>query len=330
MIDSIYIENEIRDHPVTLGILVRFPQARKIYCKKYTEVFNRKAQNFRLQKKNPALILAKKHKNFVLKAPDNYGIGSKYNYYFSHMMNCIYDCRYCFLQGMYRSANYVLFVNYQDFFQAITETAKQHTDKEIHFFSGYDCDSLALEPVTNFAGKYLPLFESTPNALIELRTKSTQIRSLLDTDPIKNAVIAYSLSPNNIAKVIEHKAPNLEKRLQAIENLQQHGWKIGLRFDPLIFDHNYQNNYRELFDIVFDRISLDTLHSVSLGSFRLPTGFFKTLNRLYPDEKLLASPLEEENGLVSYKKHLRDEMMTFCTERISYYIPEEIFFPCHE
>ena len=46
----------------------------------------------------------------VLKTPDNFTIGFKKNYYFSHMLNCIYDCKYCFLQGMYNSANYVLFI----------------------------------------------------------------------------------------------------------------------------------------------------------------------------------------------------------------------------
>ena len=30
------------------------------------------------------------------------------------MYNCIYDCRYCFLQGMYSSANFVLFVNFEE------------------------------------------------------------------------------------------------------------------------------------------------------------------------------------------------------------------------
>ena len=51
----------------------------------------------------------------VLEVPDNYGIGAKYNYYFSHKLNCVYDCRYWFLQGLFQSAHYVLFINYEDF-----------------------------------------------------------------------------------------------------------------------------------------------------------------------------------------------------------------------
>ena len=89
-------------------------------------------------------------------APSEYSIGGDLNYYFSHMLNCIYDCRYCFLQGMYRSANYVLFVNYEEFYQQIKLICNSHADKSCHFFSGYDCDSLAMEPVTGFMQYLLP------------------------------------------------------------------------------------------------------------------------------------------------------------------------------
>ena len=115
MIDTLYIEQAIATHYRVREIGSRFPNANHVMCERYGAVFNRKSQNFRLQKKNPSLILAHKFDNHVLATPEGYGIGGRNNYYFSHMLNCIYDCRYCFLQGMYRSAHYVLFVNYDDF-----------------------------------------------------------------------------------------------------------------------------------------------------------------------------------------------------------------------
>ena len=84
MIERIYIEEDVSEHPRTKAILEQFPNAAKITCSRYTEIFNKKSQNFRLQKKQPALILANKFKKFVLATPENYGIGAKHNYYFSH------------------------------------------------------------------------------------------------------------------------------------------------------------------------------------------------------------------------------------------------------
>ena len=50
------------------------------------------------------------------------------------MLNCIYDCKYCFLQGMFNSANYLVFVNYQDFFLQLMKLLKQILIKKFVFF----------------------------------------------------------------------------------------------------------------------------------------------------------------------------------------------------
>lgn len=327
-IARIYIEESVQQHPRVREICRRFPKASLIPCNRYGEVFNPKAQNFRLQKRQPALILAEKYKNFVLPAPEGYGIGAKKNYYFSHMLNCLYDCRYCFLQGMYQSANYVLFVNYEDYQQEIETICRQSPDEPAHFFSGYDCDSLALEPVTDFAAQFLPVFRKLPNAWLELRTKSTQVRSLLNVEPFERCIAAFSLSPDEIAQKVEAKAPPLAKRLQAMLKLQQQGWQLGLRFDPLIYQDDYKDLYQRLFEQVFSTVKLENLHSVSLGAFRLPERYFKKIHRLYPEEKLFASPLSCEGGMVSYRTELERQMLDDCSRLLLSYISKEKFFPC--
>ena len=110
-----------------MSILKKFKNPIIIYIiDRYTEVFNKRNQNFRLQKLNPAIILAKKIKNFLLETPKSYTIGKKNNYYFSYMYNCLFDCRYCFLQGMYSSSNFVIFINYEDFFTEISRLKEEY------------------------------------------------------------------------------------------------------------------------------------------------------------------------------------------------------------
>lgn len=328
MIESIYIEDDIRDHPRVERICRRFPQARTIDCERYGEVFNPRAQNFRLQKRSPALILARKFRHFALPAPAGYGIGARHNYYFSHMLNCLYDCRYCFLQGMYQSANYVLFVNYEDYQSDIRRISEMHSGEAVHFFSGYDCDSLAFEPVTGFAEHFLPVFESLPNAWLELRTKSTQVRTLLNRQPFPRCIVAFSLAPEQIAEKVEFKAPSVHSRLEAMRKLQEKGWSLGLRFDPLIYQQGYLKQYQELFEQVFAMLKPEALHSVSLGVFRLPESYFKKIHKLYPKEKLFASPLQTREGMTSYRMDLEQEMTQRCTEMLLQHISEEKFFPC--
>ncbi|MFK8079781.1 MAG: radical SAM protein [Granulosicoccus sp.] len=325
--DTLYIENAVRDHPRTLAIRARYPRACIVPVERYGDVFNAPAQNFRHQKGNPALILASKPGRRVLPTPPGYHIGGEHNYYFSHMLNCIYDCRYCFLQGMYQSANYVVFVNEEDFFSDMDNITKEHNDK-VWFFSGYDCDSLALDPVTGFVDSCLSYLQSNPLAHLELRTKSTQIRPLLKQPAIPNVVVAYSLSPEAVVQAEEHGTPTLVKRLDALKRLQEHGWKIGLRFDPLLYADNFNELYGNLFDQVFSALDMSTVHSVSLGVFRLPKGFHKKLVRLYPDAKLLAAPISAREGMMSYPLETEQSMRSYCQECLEKAIRPDQFFPC--
>ena len=328
MFNTIYIEAQVADHARTRAICARFPQANQVSCERYGEVFNPKSQDFRLQKQKPALILAGKHERRVLETPAGYGIGGERNYYFSHMLNCLYDCRYCFLQGMYRSAHYVLFVNYEDFYTDI-DTILEHAGSEpCWFFSGYDCDSLALEPVSAFAEQFMPFFASRPQAHIELRTKSTQIRSLLNQPPLANAVVAFSFTPDEIHAALEHRVPGVQRRIASMRRLQDAGWSLGLRFDPLIYQPGYREQYRTLFQQVFSQLDGQRLHSVSLGTFRLPRGYFKNILQLYPDEPLYAGSFAESGGMISYPQEQEREITAFCSAELQKHVPESLLFPC--
>lgn len=326
MFQTIYIEKEVSEDPMTRSICERFSNRPMIPIQHFGEIFNRKNQNFRIQKQSPSLILAKKQGNLVLPTPAGYDIGKRDNFYFSHMFNCIYDCRYCFLQGMYNSANYVVFVNFQDFEKAIQDAM---TDS-CTFFSGYDCDSLALEPVTHFVESCLPLFVQNPQAELELRTKSIQIQFLLKQKPLQNVIVAYTLTPEPISRALEHKTPSIKRRLQAIQKLAQKGWPIGLRFDPMIYCDDFEPIYEKFFSEVFQTVTPGQIHSATLGPFRLPKNIYKKITSLYPDEKLFAHSLEENRGLVTYSPEKEKALFHFCREHILKYLPENKLYCCKE
>ena len=113
----IYVEKNVMDNPRTLGILKHFPNAEVIEIEHYKDVFCRTQQNVERQKKTQALIIARKQGNLVYEgAKVCQSFGNEYFYYTSCIMNCIYDCDYCYLKGMYPSGNIVIFVNIDDIF----------------------------------------------------------------------------------------------------------------------------------------------------------------------------------------------------------------------
>ena len=328
MIDTIYLEIGTAEIPRVESCLESLGRPHTVQCQRYGEVFNRRAQNFRRQKARPSLIVAQKHEGLVLPAPPGYGIGSGKNFYFSHMLNCLYDCRYCFLQGMYASANYVWFANYEDFQNEIAQTIATYPEENIYFFSGYDCDSLALGALTGFTESFVPFFETWPNAWLELRTKSVGIKPLLRMPVAAQTIIAFSLTPEPLAEVLEHGAPKVGSRIRAAGELAKAGWNIGLRFDPVLYDPSYRTLYGDLFSRVFSEIPERSLHSVSLGPMRFPKVMFDRIVKLYPDEALFSGPLSRRGTMISYARDLEEEMHDFCSKALLSYVPRDKLFTC--
>ena len=329
MIETIYIENHIKNHPRTKKILSRFKKNKNVvYCDHYGEIFNIKSQNFRIQKNKPALILAKKEGKKIHNIPKNFGIGGKKNYYFSHMLNCIYDCEYCFLQGKHMSAHYLLFVNYEDFFLEIKKKILENSTKKYYFFSGYDCDSLAFDGVTGFIKYFLPIFKQNKNAILELRTKSNQINKLLKHEPIDNCIVAFSFTPENISKLIEHKVPSVKNRIKAMKQLANIGWKIGLRFDPIIPACNFAKIYDKLFQNIASNIPEESIHSISFGMMRFPKKMFKKMTKENSNKRLFSQPFENRNGIFSYNKKLENKVENIILKKLKKYMKKAPIYNC--
>ena len=328
MIDTIYYEEDIFDHPTAMHVRKALPSADWFPIRNYQELFNKRHQNFRLQKKQPKLILARKHGNFVLPVPSGFGMDAKKNFYFSHMYNCLYDCKYCFLQGLYSSANFVLFVNYEDFFQAISDSIERCKGNAITFFSGYDCDSLAFDKISGFASQALNFFSHHPEVELELRTKSIAVNSLFAREAIPNCIVAFSLSPSKISDALDHRSPSLVRRVNTLKKLAKCGWKIGLRFDPLIYCEEWEELYSELIEDIMQDLDDTNIHSVSYGPLRFPKKMYKKIVNLRPHEKLYAFPMVEKNSVISYGSNIETRMHSFLELKLRKFVPKNKVFQC--
>ncbi|MEQ1841627.1 MAG: spore photoproduct lyase family protein, partial [Verrucomicrobiales bacterium] len=264
--------------------------------------------------------------NAVLPTPPGYSIGHSGNFYFSHILNCLYDCRYCFLQGMYRSANYVHFVN-DERFEAGIDESRCNDGRSTCFFSGYDCDSLAMEGITGFAEHFIPFFSSRPDAILELRTKSINTRVLEHSDPVANIVVAYTMTPDVIAREIEHGAPSFEMRLKRLQTLSRQGWSVGLRLDPLIPWPGFKGIYTEMVTRILETVDPSKIHSVTMGPMRFPKAMYERILHLFPRDPLFAlQEMELRNKQMTYDPGTEREMIEHILSAFRNSLPEEKLF----
>lgn len=320
----IYIEERAFSYPDTENILSRFPQAAKIPIGHYKDIFSRHNQNYRLQKQSQNLILAVKEPPFLypgaLVCQD---FGNHHFYYTSPVLNCLYDCEYCYLQGMYPSANLVVFVNTEDFFREIDTRLADHP---LYLSISYDTDLLALEPLLGLCERWIQFTHERPLLTIEIRTKSAAFKSICHLPPSDRIILAWTLSPEPIAADYEHGTPPLKKRLKALKKAGELGWKLRLCFDPLIYVPNWQEYYQEAVAQTFQTLSKTTITDASIGVFRVSSGYLKKMRRQSPESLILHYPYESDQGVCHYGKDLSYEMTAFMKQQLKPYLSEKQLF----
>ncbi len=294
----IYVEREILHHPVTRGILSRFPSASVIPIAHYKDIFNRGKQDIHAQRTEPAFILAANHGTLIYPgAPVCQSFDEDHFMYTSCIMNCIYDCDYCYLQGMYPGKTPVVFVNLEDYFTELDALLARHP---VYLCCSYDSDLTALSGLLPHAEAFCRYALKHPDLHLELRTKSAALPFLRQLPVAKNIIMAFTLSPQEIISRHEHYTPSLRARLRTAKEAAQRGFSLRLCFDPVLDVPNAEALYSTLVEQVFEVLTPEEITDISLGVFRISKEYLKQLKKAKPACTLSHYPYEVTDGVCHY------------------------------
>jgi spore photoproduct lyase len=320
----IYVEEEALSFPMTEAIFKKFPMAERIPLKNYKTIFNRPNQNFPSQKRSMQLILAVKKDNFLYEGSDfSQNMGHMNFYYTTLILNCVYNCDYCYLQGMYPSANVVVFVNGQDFFQAALDKLKK---EKVYLAISYDTDLLAFENVVPYCKDWIAFAREHESLTVEIRTKSANWRPLQTVAPVNNVILAWTLSPKAIADRYELGAAPLNQRLEAVSHALKKGWNVRLCFDPLILGDGWRTAWADLIRETSRTLPIAKVHDVSAGVFRMNADYLRRIRKQRTDSPLVHYPFEFKNGAASYSALETNEAGEFVLNLLSEYLPKDKIF----
>lgn len=317
----IYVEDKARDLPLTRNLLTRFSKANIIPISNYKEVFNRPRQAWRHQQEAKKLILAVRSDSFLYPgSPFVPNFDHTRFFYTSPILNCLYGCEYCYLQGMFSSAHLVAFVNREDF---IDHASEQLAGAPSYLCVSYDTDLLALEDLFGYCALWNEFAHANPHVTVEIRTKSAAIKTLTPLTPAPNVILAWTLSPDVVAKRFEHGAPSTDARMKSIKTAQEHGWQVRVCLDPIVRATGWEEHYPELIDRMARAINLDGLIDISVGVFRINGSYLREMQQRAPHSRLVTYPYTVENGAASYSSTERAEMLSLITSHLKHYLPEE-------
>jgi spore photoproduct lyase len=138
--------------------------------------------------------------------------------------------------------------------------------------TGEIADSLMSESTEHpFSNFIIPMFETQSLHKVLFLTKSSSVDNLLEIGPHAQAIISFSLNAVPVADRWE-KAPTVQKRIRAAKEVFDAGYEVRVRIDPMVPVENWQADYSDLLDMIFDAFVPER---VTLGSLR---GLQSTIN----------------------------------------------------
>ena len=318
----IYIERGAADYADTGHIERRFPDAQRIDIDHYGELFNRPRQHFQIQKRSPKLILAVARGRLLYLGNERIeSFGEGQVYYNAQIRNCIYNCDYCFLQGMHSSANILFYVNGADFEQAARD---QLRDSGPYWLSiSYLSDLLAFEDILPLCRRWIEFARSHPEITIEIRTKSDNWPALRDIEPPPNVLLVWSLSPHVVAQRHEAGTASFRNRLLAAGEAAHAGWRLRICFDPVLPVENWRRHYADSIQELFKRIKPDYIEKISFGVFRMHPDFLRRIRAMRADSAVLYSPFERSNGIVSHPPATIAAIRDFMEQHLGRWLPAD-------
>ncbi len=293
--DVVFVENGVDRDRIKLNI----KEKRVLEIDDYVSYFHN-------LKDKKGVIFANKKGEFLRKTPDCYTPDRTYGYSILNAYNCIYDCSYCFLKGYFKSFNPVIFLNYEDYFAAIEDIVNKDKKRPLYFYSGTFSDSLVVDMFCDFNKELVEFFArkiSDKDVFLEMRTKSNNIKSLLNIKPNSNIIVAFSLSPQSAIDEFERFTPSLEKRFDAIKEIDKKGYKIGIRLDPIFADR--LDEYKPILEMIK---TISHLHSVEIGFLRYDKSNYDNLMKKNPS---VLKNLVYEDRMYRHNKEIRKKSIEF-------------------
>ncbi len=267
------------------------------------------------------LFLTTQKGRFFKKCPGTKGLICCNYYVVNFATNCHLDCSYCILQSYYENNPFItFFVNVDDLLEELDQVFSEDPQRVYRVGTGEFTDSLAMDEITEFSKIVAPFFATRQNATLELKTKADTIENLLDLDHQGHTSVAWSVNTPRIIASEEPKTASLDDRLRAAAQCREAGYQIGFHFDPILLYPDWEKEYHQVVERLFDTVAPENISWISLGGFRYAPDLKPVIRQRFPNSQILCGEfIKCADGKMRYFKHLRLKIYTSMLSKITHY-----------
>jgi len=241
--------------------------------------------------------------------------------------SCGFDCSYCSIQSFYNQNT----ITFDSSFADKLLNLNLDSNKTYHIGTGQASDSLMFGNREGVLEALLMFARENPNVLLEFKTKSDNIKYLLENDVPKNILCTWSLNTPTIIKNEEHLTASLDKRINAARKMADKGIKVGFHFHPIVEYEGYLDEYKEVYERLIREFKPSEVALVSFGTLTFIKPVIKQLRRREFRTKITQIPHEDASGKTSYPQKTKEEMFKHAYESFTPWQKEvarenEVFF----
>jgi spore photoproduct lyase len=248
------------------------------------------------------------------------------------LTGCGMYCRYCVLQAYLEDQAQVVFDNFSDLEKEVWDKLAAWKGV-VRFGTGEFGDSLYLEDKIHLSEKIAALLDPFPNAMVEFKTKSTNIRGLAGIKNPQQVVIGFSMNTPRIISLFESGTALLEDRLAAAQQCLDMGFWVAFHFDPILWYPEWKQEYLDVVSRILGAVS-DTSRIAwwSLGGFRSSPALKALLKQTNDHLPLFAMGelVRGEDGKIRYYRPIRVEFYSAIREMVERRDPDIPLYLCME
>jgi len=168
-------------------------------------------------------------------------------------------------------------------------------------------------------------------AVLELKTKTTQIQRLKYLSHNRKTICAWSLNTERVIRDQERHTASLNARLQAAETCQSWGYPLAFHFDPVVLYEGCEAEYRHVIHRLFNRISADNIVWISIGTFRFIPELKTVIQKRFTDSTIVYGEfITGLDGKMRYFKPLRLNFYQKMVSWIRELAPNVLVYFCME
>jgi len=239
---------------------------------------------------------------------------------------CGFACAYCSVRYFHNPKA----VGIDRDFARKLESLELNPRRTYHIGTGQASDSLMWGNKWGTLDALLDFAERHPNVILELKTKSDNIKHMISRKIPANVISTWSLNTDTIVENEEHSTASLSRRLAAAAALSEKGNLIGFHIHPMLHYDRWQAEYGALFARIQEDFMPRNVALVSLGTLTFTRGVIRGIRGRNMRSKVLQMPLVKAAGKYSYPLGIKEEMFRFAYEAFSGWHERVFFYLCME